>query len=144
MTEQKKDEIFPWFYKDYMIKCDPTPDDTGTVICDMLSSRSREETKQNAHLIVAAPALKRMNKKSIKIADRTVELMGKVFVDRRMGMLFSDSELEEINQLLLQMARLATAAEALSAKSEGETLAEEAENSILNFLLEKKEQKKCA
>lgn len=57
------------------IRCDADERDTGTVICEMISSRGIEETRNNAFVMAAAPELLDSLKRLVGVFRMTQLLM---------------------------------------------------------------------
>lgn len=59
----------PYWVEGHDIKCNPTEDDTGTHIAEMISSRSISETKENAKLLAGSWDMRRMLEENLAAWD---------------------------------------------------------------------------
>ncbi len=110
----------PWYGDGYDIKCHPDDQDTGTTICEMISSRSPGETRKNRDLIASAPELAAQVFGALTLTETACQL----FLD-----LLKSPENQvplgkktKIHSLLEQIQSFQQAAETTQAKLKGHTI----------------------
>lgn len=86
----------PWRVDGNDIRCESSPDNTGTHVAEMLSSRCPEQCKADAQLIAAAPEL---------LAALDYLLEQTVDMDLKYGIELSEGEADAMAQALAAMAK---------------------------------------